>query len=156
MAGLGLPPEYPRVWGIQIGRVEGGEAKVEAVLDCKDDETATTAMMTDTEEQMWDSDVESDDGEDFAAENAPRPPPADLLYGGDGESDAGGMSPKWTNGETDRIAGSHNVPRRGPTERRRRAVGRWLRAPSPRRNWQRGVPGRQFRSPSPGQATPPL
>ena len=88
MAGLGLPPKYPRVWGIQIGKAEGGEAKVTGLLDSKDDDTATTAMMTDAEEMFSDSDEESDDGEDYAAENTPRPPPKELLYGGDGESDA--------------------------------------------------------------------
>ena len=88
MAGLGLPPEHPRVWGIQVGRVKGGEAKVSGLLDLKDDDTATTAMLTDAEDAFTDSDTESDDGEDYAAENSPRPPPDDLMYGGDGESRA--------------------------------------------------------------------
>ena len=45
------------------------------VLEMDDDETATTAMMTDLKETFSDSDVEPEDGDDFAAENAPRPQP---------------------------------------------------------------------------------
>ena len=47
-----------------------------------DDATATTADLTALEGE---SDSESDDdAEDFAAENAPRPPPRELLYNGKG------------------------------------------------------------------------
>ena len=91
MPGLGLPPEYPRVWGIQVGKIKG-EVRVTGVLDkgVRDDDTATTTMMTDAEEMGLGSDAESEDGEDFAAENAPRPPPGTIMYGGDGESNATG------------------------------------------------------------------
>ena len=70
-----------------MGKMKG-EAVVDGLLDqeCEDDGTATTAMLTDVDEMFSDSDAKSDDGEDFAAENAPRPPPEKLMYGGNGES----------------------------------------------------------------------
>ena len=74
-----------------MGKVKG-EPKVEGLLDedFEDDGTATTAMLTDVEEMFSDSDAEAEDGEDFAAENAPRPPPETLMYGGKGESNLEG------------------------------------------------------------------
>ena len=70
-----------------MGKVKG-ETKVGGLLheELEDDGTATTAMLTDVDEMFSDSDAESDEGEDFAAENAPRPPPETLMYGGNGES----------------------------------------------------------------------
>ena len=54
--------------------------------DCvrEDDETATTADMTQAEDEFINSD--SDDNEEgvFTAENEPRPPPDRLLYNGEG------------------------------------------------------------------------
>ena len=62
----------------------------------EDDMTAMTDDMTEMTEKIRDdmteltermSDSESDDDdEDFAAENAPRPPPTELLYNGQGMS----------------------------------------------------------------------
>mgnify|MGYP000930013166 CR=1 FL=1 len=75
MAGLGLPPECPRVWGMQVGRLRDGEAKGGEVLDYSDGDAATTALTTDAE-FTYDSDTETEDDKAFAAENAPRPPPA--------------------------------------------------------------------------------
>ena len=73
-----------------MGRMEG-RAKVFGVLDDdeRDDDTATTAMLTDLDEMDSESEGESDDGEDFAAENAPRPPPETPMYGGNGKSHEG-------------------------------------------------------------------
>ena len=69
-----------------MGRVNG-TPKVFGVLDEdeRDDDTATTAMLTDLDEMDSDSEGDSDDGEDFAMENAPRPPPETPLYGGNGK-----------------------------------------------------------------------
>ena len=69
-----------------MGRVDG-TPKVFGVLDEdeRDDDTATTAMLTDLDEMDSDSEGDSDDGEDFAMENAPRPPPETPLYGGNGK-----------------------------------------------------------------------
>ena len=70
-----------------MGRVDG-TPKVFGVLDEdeRDDDTATTAMLTDLDEMASDSEGDSDDGEDFVVENAPRPPPETPLYGGNGKS----------------------------------------------------------------------
>ena len=54
-----------------------------------DDDTATTVATTaaDTAD-MFDSDEDLDDGDDdFAAENQPREPPKELLFGGQGTSE---------------------------------------------------------------------
>ena len=74
-----------------MGKVKG-EPKVEGFLDqdWEDDGTATTTMLTDVDEMFSDSDAESEEGEDFAAENAPRPPPETLMYGGNGKSNPEG------------------------------------------------------------------
>jgi len=47
-----------------------------------DDETATTADMTQVEDGFSDSESEDDEESVFAAENKPRPPPDRLLYNG--------------------------------------------------------------------------
>ena len=52
----------------------------------RDDDTATTAMLTDLDKMDSESEGDSDDGEDFAAENPPRPPPETPMYGGNGKS----------------------------------------------------------------------
>ena len=59
---------------MQVGKVKG-EVRVTGVLDedARDDNIATTTMMTDTEEMGFDSDAESEDGEDFAAEKNAAP-----------------------------------------------------------------------------------
>ena len=59
----------------------------ETILDEEDsdDETATTAALTELTEVLSDDDSDDDD-EDFAAENLPRDPPIELLYGGRGTS----------------------------------------------------------------------
>ena len=46
--GKELPPKYPRVWGIQVGRVKG-KLSVYGVLnnDVQEDDTATTALLAD-------------------------------------------------------------------------------------------------------------
>ena len=73
-----------------MGRVDG-KPKVFGVLDDdeRDDDTATTAMLTDLDEMDSESEDDSNDGEDFAVENAPRPPPETPLYGGNGKSRRG-------------------------------------------------------------------
>ena len=71
------------------GKRSRGPPNVSGGADADRDQ-ATTTMMTDTEEMGLGSDAESEDGEDFAAENAPRPPPDTIMYGGDGESNATG------------------------------------------------------------------
>ena len=70
-----------------MGQVDG-KPKVFGVLDDdeRDDDTATTAMLTDLDEMDSESEDDLDDGEDFAVENAPRPPPETPLYGGNGKS----------------------------------------------------------------------
>ena len=60
--------------------------QVAGVLDCKNDNTSTTAMIT--EELLSNSDTESDDGEGLTADNLPGLPLKYLLYGGDGEFNA--------------------------------------------------------------------
>ena len=64
-----------------------GTPEVFGVLDDdeRDDDTATTTMLTDLDEMDSDSEGESNDGADFAVENAPRPPPETQLYGGNSE-----------------------------------------------------------------------
>ena len=42
-------------------------------------------MLTDVDKMFSDSDMESEGDGDFAAENAPRPPPETLMYGGKGK-----------------------------------------------------------------------
>ena len=96
---------------MQVGKVKG-EVRVTGVLDedARDDNIATTTMMTDTEEMGFDSDAESEDGADFAAEKTPRPPPYTIMYGGDGESNATGRDVNQVNdrgGQTK--TGSGNV-----------------------------------------------
>ena len=78
------------MWGIQVGRVDG-KPKVFGVLDDdeRDDNTATTIMLTDLDEMDSESEDDLDDGEDFAVENAPRPPRETPLYGGNGKSRRG-------------------------------------------------------------------
>mmetsp|Transcript_35622 Transcript_35622/g.65944 ORF Transcript_35622/g.65944 Transcript_35622/m.65944 type:complete len:88 (+) Transcript_35622:336-599(+) len=46
--------------------------------------TATTADLTMVAGNALDSDLELEEKADFAAENKPRPPPAEILYGGQG------------------------------------------------------------------------
>ena len=75
---------YPRVWGIEVGKVEdvvtvGG---LLAAGGNDDDATATTAALTTLAGD--ESDMDSED-EDFDAENEARPPPAKLMYRGQGE-----------------------------------------------------------------------
>ena len=55
-----------------------------------DDVTATTAELTELEDDQseFGSDDEKDDAEDFAMENAPRPPPDRAMFGGEGECSA--------------------------------------------------------------------
>jgi hypothetical protein len=75
------------VWGISIGKIEG-KTKVSGLLDEEEDEddaTAMTAGMTTSGELDSDNELDDNDEDDFAAENAPRPPPDKLMYGGDGE-----------------------------------------------------------------------
>ena len=52
----------------------------------EDDITAATDALTTLAGDWSDSESDdNDDGEDFALENAPRPPPAELMYGGQGK-----------------------------------------------------------------------
>ena len=68
-----------------------------AELDQEDDDaTASTADLTTLAGNNSDSDMDSEDEADFAAENAPRPPPEKILYGGQGKcrrSTQGGQQP---------------------------------------------------------------
>ena len=86
-SGRSTAQAYPRMWGIQIGRCQD-KVTVSGLLDIVDDDeddvTATTVDLTTLagDESNLDSD---DDNEDFAAENRPHPPPAKLLYNGEGE-----------------------------------------------------------------------
>ena len=75
MTGFELPPEYPRVWGVQVGKVRNQKVKVTGGLDVNDNNIAITTTMMDLEEAFSDSDTESDNGEEFAAENGLRPTP---------------------------------------------------------------------------------
>jgi len=79
----------------------GGHGKVEVLglagFDQEDDD-ATSAMadLTTLAGNNSDSDLDSEDEADFAAENAPRPPPEEILYGGQGKlrrSTQGGQQP---------------------------------------------------------------
>ena len=70
---MGDRPREPVSWRALL--LTGWRVVGDTVVQPKDDGTATTAMLTDIDEMFSDSDTESDDGEDFAAENAPRPPP---------------------------------------------------------------------------------
>ena len=66
-----------------------GKPKVFGVMDedyVWDDETATTADLTQLESDWSDNESDEDDDEEFALENAPRPPPEKLLYNGEGTS----------------------------------------------------------------------
>ena len=77
---------YPRVWGINVGKIEG-KITVEGVLDDgldNNERKATTADLTTLAGDL--SDEDSDDDKDFAAENRPRPLPDKLLYNGNGMS----------------------------------------------------------------------
>ena len=79
------------MWGIQVGRVD-----IAPVLkgfldggDVDDDRTAETDTLTTLAGDLSDSESDSDDNaEDFAMENEPRPPPAELMYGGQGKCKA--------------------------------------------------------------------
>ena len=52
----------------------------------EDDITAATNALTTLAGDWGDSESDGDDdGEDFAIENAPRPPPVELMYGGQGK-----------------------------------------------------------------------
>ena len=73
---------YDRVWGIQVGKVEG-KIKAEGVgveEEAADDDTASTAEMTEL-----DSDKDGDLSDDKKKEeNRPLIGPKTILYGGDG------------------------------------------------------------------------
>ena len=87
----------------------------------RDDDTATTAMLTDLDEMDSDSEGESDDGEDFAVENAPRPPPETPMYGGNGKSHEVSAEHRWearNQYEPPRGAGYRNEPSSKKWERR--------------------------------------
>ena len=65
-----------------MGRVTKEMDMKESLLDeddGDDEKTILTADMREMMEQMSDSDS-NDDDEDFGADNAPRSPPAELLY----------------------------------------------------------------------------
>ena len=75
---------YDRVWGIQIGKVNG-EIKAEGVgvvEEDVDDNTASTAEMTELDLDE-DGDLSGDESEE---ENRPVKGPRTILYGGDGTS----------------------------------------------------------------------
>ena len=82
-----------------------------------DDATATTAALTD----LADSDSDGEDmdaAEDFAAENAPRPPPDVPLYNGKGKprrhATAGTGKHNGSDSEQGRSGGSGSEARFGP------------------------------------------
>ena len=84
--------------GDKRGKVPKGMGTEESLLEYEDDDDKTAMMddMAKMMEKMVDdmmemtermSDIESDnDDENFVAENAPRPPPLELLYNGQGMS----------------------------------------------------------------------
>ena len=69
----GVPPEYTRVWGIQVGRWDG---KVSVLINTEEDNNAitNTAGLT-AGSYALDTNMDTVDKEDFAAENLPRKPP---------------------------------------------------------------------------------
>ena len=76
------------MWGIQVGRVDTTPV-VKGFLDGDNDDddiTEATEALTTLAGDWSDSESdEDDDAEDFAVKNAPRPPPAELMYGGQGK-----------------------------------------------------------------------
>ena len=79
-----MPPKYTRVWGIQVGRWNG---KVSVLINTEDDDDATaTTAGSKAGSYASDSDMDTVDKEDSAAENLPRKPPEKLLYNGTGKS----------------------------------------------------------------------
>ena len=69
------------MWGISIGKIEG-KTKVSGLFDeeeYEDEATATTAGMITIRELVSDNELDDNDDDDFAAENAPRPPPDKLI-----------------------------------------------------------------------------
>ena len=79
------------MWGIQVGRVDIAPV-VKGFLDRgdeDDDRTVETDALTTLAGDWSDSESDDDDNaEDFAMENEPRPPPAELMYGGQGKCKA--------------------------------------------------------------------
>ena len=79
------------MWGIQVGRIDIAPV-VKSFLNGEEEEddiTAETDALT-TLAGDW-SDSESDDDDapnDFAIENRPQPPQAELVYGGQGTCEA--------------------------------------------------------------------
>ena len=55
------------------------------IEECEDDGTAATEALTELEDNGSDSDEDSCP-DDFAAENDPRPPPSEMMYGGQGKN----------------------------------------------------------------------
>ena len=80
----GVPLEYTRVWGIQVGRWDGN---VSGLLNTEGDDnaTATTEGLT-AGSYASESDMDTSDEEDFAAENLPRKPNGQILYNETGKS----------------------------------------------------------------------
>ena len=80
----GVPLEYTRVWGIQVGRWDG---KVSGLLNTEGDDnaTATTEGLT-AGSYALESNMDTRDEEDFAAENLPRKPNGQILYNEKGKS----------------------------------------------------------------------
>lgn len=85
--------EYPRVWGIIVGKINGNlktRLLETGLLDNKDgvaDRDDCTTTKADFTALMEFSDTELDDNDDdFAIKNAPRPPPDKLMYNGAGTS----------------------------------------------------------------------
>ena len=75
------------MWGIQVGRIDIAPV-IKGFLDRdeEDDVTASTDALTTLAGDWSDSESDEDDNaEDFAIENQPRPPPAELMYGGQGK-----------------------------------------------------------------------
>ena len=107
------PRVYPRVWGISVGKNKNNERTFGLIEDedfweyedAEDDAaTATTADSTAVDDmtvEESDSDEESAN-EDFEAENLPRPPPTEMLYGGQGTSTTRSSSALASDGERGR------------------------------------------------------
>ena len=80
--------EYPRVWGINVGRVNTDDMTKCTLLDDGDTDMVTTAGSIEYNDNTVVSGVmdllsgedTDNNNEDFAAEKLPRPPPVEPIY----------------------------------------------------------------------------